>query len=73
MFMVSAVGVGDHFTRICLGLHIVMYGCLHTDSGTDDSLPQWAIIVIALVAVVIFVVIVVGVLGLALSILTRSR
>ena len=48
-------------------------GCVHTDPGTDNSLPQWAIIVIAIVAVVIFAVIVVGVLGLALSILTRSR
>ncbi len=48
---------------------------LFTDTPTtgDDTLPQWAIIVIAVVAVVIFAVIVVTILGFALSILTRSR
>ena len=41
--------------------------------NTDTGLPEWAVIVIAVVAVIIFVLIVVAVVGFALTILTRSR
>ncbi len=52
--------------------HIPLYTHTGTVSG-DDPLPQWAIIVIAVVAVAILAVIVVTILGFALSVLTRSR